>query len=103
MNIVDPTPDKKWLRLKAEKEGYSINFPANDVNNQTKPSILCNEESHGKDGWTKQLIEVPPFSFKNINDHVEVVNKASNIGKTTVVKKKFYSWRTVIGGKPHRY
>ncbi|XP_057291246.1 uncharacterized protein LOC130613905 [Hydractinia symbiolongicarpus] len=88
--IVDPTPDKIWLRKKAEKmgvilkplwkEGMLPSVPLKLKADMSKPTDLT--------GWSKSLKGMPNFTVEHIQNYHEHVNETF-CKNSTKIKKHF--------------
>ncbi|XP_057310870.1 uncharacterized protein LOC130648792 [Hydractinia symbiolongicarpus] len=88
--IVDPTPEKVWLRIKAEKMGILLKplwkegtMPAVPVELKANISNLLDLT-----GWSKSLTEMPSFTVENINIYNKKVNQ-TYCKNSTAIKKHF--------------
>ena len=86
--IFDPTPEQKWVRLKAGK--LKIHLKEKEVPAVPNvPSILQKEMNNLSNaiGWCKPLAGIRNFGVSNIQDYFQKINIL--FSKSFVVKKHF--------------
>lgn len=89
-NIVDPTPNKKWLRIKAMSLNRKLVIPSNNAAPPNCPDTFKDDfnnlnQTHG---WSKTLENIPCFTVSHINDYSNKINE-KYASKSKVVKKHF--------------
>ena len=86
--LIDPTPDKKWLRRKALMMGLTL-MPK-EINLPSLPDgfIFDFSNLHNMDGWTKTLEGIPQFSVNSIETYAEKITAAVD-PKCKSVKRHF--------------
>ena len=88
--LVDPTPDKIWLKKKAQSMGLTLfESPALPALLSVHTAFHCDMANlDNSDGWPKSLNGIPRFTADKIEKHFERVNAAVT-SKSSIVKKHF--------------
>ena len=112
-NIIDPTPEKKFLREKARRNGWIIRtYPSTTVN-AYDPYLVKGNFKMQVDGWTKILENLPAISNTEIDLFFEesaskIINSASVIKKNhlrgeSFIIEKFIDTETVFSKQNEKY
>ena len=90
-NVIDPTPERKWIYKKANKLKLTIILPEKT---NFKP-ISCPKEFmaelqnvNSSGGWSKNIVNLPSLTLDKIVAYVERVNKTF-ITKLKKIEKPF--------------
>ena len=88
--IVDPTPEKLWIRKKAEKLGIILTPLWKEGTLPLVPNALKADISNTLDlaGWSKSLEGMPNFTVTNITNYHTCVNNTF-CKNSTAIKKHF--------------
>lgn len=91
-NIIDPTPEKKWLYKKASILKLKIVVPKQSnlqfVGKCPGEFQADLQNLNSPDGWSKTLENLPNLTVEKIMAYVERINRSCN-AKSTKIKKHF--------------
>ena len=88
--LVDPTPDRIWLKKKAQSMSLTLLEPPALPALLSVPTAFHYDMANldSSDGWSKSLNGIPRFTADKIEKHFERVNAAVT-SKSSIVKKHF--------------
>lgn len=88
--IVDPTPDKLWIRKKAMELGKILKPLWKEGSLPEAPSAIQNDMKNPLDltGWSKSLQGVPVFTVTQMTEYHTKVNNTF-VEKSKTIKKHF--------------
>ena len=86
--VVDPTPERKWLRLKACHMGWVIHDDPEFIIQDHDPYLVIGNYGSDSNGWCQSLINLPKISIACIETFYEK-SIGTVMHKGTTIKKHF--------------
>ena len=88
LNIIDPTPEKKWLKRKAIEMGWIIKSNESFVIEAADPLLVKGNYGKDDDGWSQSIVGLPRISGVEMDQFFEETTRAV-MKQGTKIKKHF--------------
>ena len=82
--LVDPTPEKRYIHAKAKKEGFSVKSRNTVIKNAINP--VFRNYRFDSEGWTKLLNNLPAISNTEISNFQMKMSKPVMDASTSIAK-----------------